>query len=420
MEKEKKYIFLIPSICNIGGAILYLLNKVNYLRSKGWTVDVFYARKDVVLVKDLKEFSENCYPCLNYSIMYYRKKFANKIADEIAIKIGKANGLTVIESCTISLSTWGELIASKNGCKHICFAFEEMFELSYSQQKFVFYKHSRHELAGIRKESVTLMLKGSGLEVDNPESYLALTIPTVMDCPNPYKKELENYDILIGSLGRLDKAFVLPALIEISKYIDTHHNKKIAVVLIGDTKDLKYKRRIIELFKNKAKLIITGEIWPVPRELIKEIDVFVSSAGSATTTVKENRPTIAMSPLTLKPNGILDYTTQNSIFEPEPTNLTVSQLLYEIIDNHYCENHESLNCFSNYWSKFNVLCEQEFSRQVSIAGDHNAPKDYYDVFKIRNAGKRKWVSLYGKLVGTNVFLYTINFLKKHIGTLIKG
>ena len=68
----KRYIFIIPSICNIGGAQLYLVNKMHYLKEKGWDVNVIYARKDIILIKELTQFEANSYPYLDYSIMYYR------------------------------------------------------------------------------------------------------------------------------------------------------------------------------------------------------------------------------------------------------------------------------------------------------------------------------------------------------------
>lgn len=414
------YIFLFSAIGNIGGAQLYLVNKIHYLRERGWNVDVYYGRRGPLLIEELKEFEANYYACLRFSTCYYRDSYVLSQAKHIAerIKNKSGDGQTVIESCTACHGLWGELIAKELNCKHICFSFEELFDLSKSQQDFVYYKYKKHEIAGIRKQSVDMMLKGSGHIIDNPEYYIAYPVPTIGDVPMHISINKDNYDKIIGSLGRLDKGFVWTALTEIRDYIDKHREKKYAIVLIGDTKDNHFKQSIYDLFKGVADLFVTGEVWPVSRDLVKLIDVFVSSSGSATTTAKEFRPTIAISPSTFKPNGILDYTTKNAIFSPEPDKKTIAELIEDILDNDFCKNNPRLGMYENYWENYQETCKKEFERQEEIALE--TVTDYYDIFKIRKTGKRGIVALYGKLVGSTLFETTIDFLQNNIGTLIKG
>lgn len=419
--KSKKYIFVIPSICNIGGAQLYLVEKIRYLLEKGWDVDVIYARKDIILVKELEKFADNCYPFLDYSTMYFRKGFVMKKVKEIANKLnGDKCDTVVIESCTVSISTWCELIAKELGCKHINYAFEELFEMSKSQLKFAYFKHCRHELAGIRKESVPLMFKGSDYDIKNPEYYIACGAFSIDNVPDDRVELLKKYDVVIGSFGRLNKGFVWDAVKEIHKYMVSHSGRKYALLLIGDTKDIGFKNKICELFTNIADVIITGEVFPASLDLVNEVDAFVSSSGAATSTASRGIPTIAISPETFLPNGILNYTTKYNIMAPSPSEKTTSELLEDIIDNHYCETHPDLGMYDKYFESRHNKNWQEFDRQMSIAMDDSHPQRYYDVFQIQLEGKRKYVSYFSKIFGYNAFAKAISIAQKYHGTLIRG
>lgn len=418
---KKRYIFLIPSICNIGGAQLYLAEKIKYLRENGWNIDVIYARKDRILIKDLEIFSPNCFPFIDYSIMYYTQTYAEKGINKIIKLLDiKHREKIIIESCTVSISTWGERIAEKICCKHICFAFEELFEMSKSQLKFAYFKHLRKELAGIRPESVPLMFKNSNYNIENPQHYIAHALSPIGKISDNKVDSLKTYDIVIGSFGRLDKGFVWEALLEIQKYIKSHSGHKYALLLIGDTKDSRFKGKIYKLFNNLAEVIITGEVCPVSLELVKKVNVFVSSAGAATATASHGIPTIAVSPETFLPNGILDYTTEYNILSPKPSDKTISQLIEEIIDNKICEKLPKLGLYENYFENRHNRNWKEFDRQMNIAEDSTYPQEYYDVYKISLDGKRKIAGIYCKIFGFKVFSKTISLIKKYYGTIIKG
>lgn len=417
----KRYIFIIPSICNIGGAQLYLVNKMHYLKEKGWDVNVIYARKDIILIKELTQFEANSYPYLDYSIMYYRKSFVVQKVKEICCKLGDSKYLeTVIESCTVSISTWAELIAKELKCKHIIFAFEELFDMSKSQLDFAYFKHIRHELAGIKPESVPMMFKNSEYRISTPEYYRACPMPSIGKVADNWTEILKSYDVVIGSFGRLNKGFVWEAMKEIYKYMSLHKGPRYALLLVGDTKDERFKQMIRNKFNNIADVIITGEVCPASLDMMKSVNVFVSSSGAAVITSALGIPTIAVSPESFLPNGILDYTTDSSLFVKDPSFKSISELIEDVIDNEYCSTHPKMGIYENYFENMHNNHWAEFDRQVTIALDCIAPQEYYDVFKISLEGKRKWAGIYCKIFGYDFFAKTIAFTSKHLGTLIKG
>lgn len=419
--KRNRYIFLIPSICNIGGAQLYLAEKIRYLKEKDWMIDVIYARKDVIRIKELEEYSVNCFSFLDYSIMYFRKSYAEKRINKIisSLHTGQDENI-VLESCTVSISTWGERIAEKLKCKHICFAFEELFEMSKTQLKFTYFKYLRHELAGIRPESVPLMFKDTKYTIQKPEYYTAYGLSPIENIKDERIELLNDYDIVIGSFGRLDKGFVWDALLEIKKYFISHTGRKYAVLLIGDTKDLIFKNKIYKLFNEIADVIITGELCPVSLELIKKVNVFVSSAGASVLTAAYGIPTIAISPETFLPNGILDYTTKDCLMSKNPSDKSTSELIEDIIDYQICKKLPSLGIYENFYEGRRSRAWKEFDRQMNIALDSTYHKEYYNVYQISLDGKRYIGGLYCKSFGFKIFSKTIKFIKKYYGTIIKG
>ena len=348
-----------------------------------------------------------------YSSLYYRDSFCDYYSSEIANTIKsktELGDLIIIESSTASLCTWCELIASKLRCKHICFDFEEVFPLSESQIDFAYFKHLRHELAGIVPESVPLMFRNSKYKIDKPEYYSAMPELAIQDVPNKFNYELSKYDVVIGSFGRLEKEIVWPSLLGMKEYIELHPEKKVAVVLIGDTRNSEYKNRINGLFTGIADLFITGEVWPVPLSLVKRINVFISSAGSAVGTAIFDIPTIVMSPEKMGPLGILNYTTYDVVLPSKDYECCLLDLLKDILDFDFCNNHESLHMYDNYFSEKKSNDYKEFARQERIALEKR-PIEYFDVFKLKTFGGRFIASLFGKIFGHYLLYHTLVYIE---------
>lgn len=423
MNTKNNYIFIMPSICNIGGAQLYLVNKLDYLRKHNWNVLVLYSRKDVILIKELEVFEEFRFEELQYSTCYYRKSHIAKTVAAVSkcIRNHVTDGFTVIESSTVSNAMWAELLASELKCKHICFDFEEVFTyLSNDQLKFLEFKFRREELYGISKKSVPLMFNNFITISENADySYDARPMPPIQNCDSKYVGELKKYDTVIGSFGRLDKEFVFPTLLVIKEYVLKHTDMNFCVLLIGGTKDKRYKKRIYNEFRNVCDVIITGEMFPVSRALIREVDLFISSSGSAIATAREGVPTITVVPKSIKSTGILNYTTKDFLYSATEQYYDILDLIYLVIDDSYCLKHSDLGLYDNWEVEYNKLSEVVFEKQLIIAKKTNN-SNYYNVTKIKRTGSRGLIAVFAQIIGAKAFHFTLKIARKFKGTLVKG
>ena len=121
----KHYIILTGGIHNMGGSEMYTRNKIIYLKTTGWHVNVFfYNRGEKIYLKELEEFKNNCIPELQNGYYYFNKIQRNSIVDRIYSGID-SNDYVVIESQLIELTYWAELVAFKYGAKSILNCLEE-------------------------------------------------------------------------------------------------------------------------------------------------------------------------------------------------------------------------------------------------------------------------------------------------------
>lgn len=419
----KKYVFLQPSICGMGGAQQYLFQKIETMEKMGWSTIIISAERGEILVESLKKYAKYVVEGLRYSTCYYNRIDQKKMLDEAIKYIAKQDDDELyIESATASLALWGEMIAERIHCRHICFDFEEIFtNLTKTQLEFVDYKHKRKELAGITTMSVPLMFKGYK-EVSPDEAYCYRAM-----CSNPIANvrceltgELTKYDCRIGTIGRAEKPYLIPSLERILAYTNEHPKVRYAVVLIGGAKEPKYAEEAEKLFRNAENVdfFSTGMIFPIPRELVHKIDVFVSSSGSANATARDGVPTIAVSPTTFHANGILDYTTRFAVLPKEEIGFDIKDMLYEVLDKQYCKHHDNLGIYGTI--PYEELADAEYRKQVDFVLSCDAPLEYYDISKVKKEGRAYWIALVARIIGRDCFLTGLKLLEKSNWTLIKG
>ena len=81
---NRKYVILTPEIGNMGGAQMYVENKVKYLRENNWEVCVFYyIYGENYKLPVLTEFKDNCFHDFLYAFYYIPFYERKKILDVI-------------------------------------------------------------------------------------------------------------------------------------------------------------------------------------------------------------------------------------------------------------------------------------------------------------------------------------------------
>lgn len=422
-----KYVFVQKAVCGMGGAQQYLYKKINFLIENGFEVKVIVGVAGEMIIKKLAPY-QNLVEGISISPCFFNRRHQKKIIDQaIQIIQPKEDEDIYIESCTASTSLWCEMIAKRLNCRHVSFDFEEVFHnLTKTQLDFHNFKHLRREICGISVNALPLMFKGYK-EVAPEEAYTynamcSDPMDDITDDPktNNLIEKLKKYDLVIGTIGRAEKPFLIPTLKGILRYIQSKPHLKFAVLFIGGAEQKKYENEAAKIFSNvkNADFFCTGSIFPIPRSLAKMCNAFVSSSGSASSTAREGIPTVAISPITFGANGILNYTTRYSAISQEEGNLTIESQLTEIIDNNFCQTHSNLGLYDgiDLAKDYQIQC----NRQIDFVVNNTSPLEYYDVSLVKKEGKIALVALAARIVGKGLFLWALRLLEKSNITLIKG
>lgn len=338
---QKKYIIIIPSIINMGGAQMYVRNKVVYLQENGWKVDLISAQSGKVYIPELRQF--NCIiPELCFDYYLFSKKKREHIVDSLVGRILDYDyDDIVIESTCIPACTWAEVLAERCNARHLAYLLQEDNTLTTeTEQQFVKFKFDRRELASIADPSAYNIFA----------SFSPISMQQSVECRLPaYCSNVEEdihsewidiikaikYDYLIGCLSRLDKPFIMPAVNDFICFAEAHSDKQMLLVMMGGApegsnfeKDI---RKIVSKVEN-VELIVTGYLFPVSIKLLAMFDAFFSSAGSAAVCMRTGIPTVSYDCNDFKPIGVLGRTTKHSLFRDDselPLNLC--SLLDEIV-----------------------------------------------------------------------------------------
>lgn len=321
--KNKLYIFFVRSIVNIGGAEIYTRNKFIDLKKREYDVLVFSTKRGCCYIEELKQFNGLIFQELANDPFLYTEKQRNKITDFILKKIGDVSLYeeVMIESQTVQLSVWGEIFAKKINASNFCFFPDDRFaQLFPSTADFLKYKLKRKELVGIAPQSLCLLFKGN-YDIQEHEKYnLRFYCSNSIEECNDFKlniPNIENYDIIIGSITRLEKVctpFIMDNMLEFAK---ENKDKKILFIFFGGSS----KKKLEKFYKKKMSkqknldFILSGTMYPIPLQLVKQVDLFIGVSGAVGATTREGIPTMAIELETGKPLGIFKYNTNSNQYK---------------------------------------------------------------------------------------------------------
>lgn len=402
----------------MGGGQQYYRNKVLAMEELGFEVNLISCDKGTVYINELKRFEKNIVNEMRYPPFCFTKKTIERTLKKISSIVGNCDETTIIESVNPATSEWAELFAKRNKCKNITFLLDEGFEVSRSEQSYFDFKLNRNELSGMDNSTLKLLFdKFNILENDKNPVFDATCTNVVEDVLIPTKL-VDNslYDCTIGIISRLEKAFVIPTLIQLKNFAQKHSDKKIRLLIIGGTDSPKITKKIVKLFRNikNLKLSITGYIYPIPYKLLKTIDVALSTAGSAIiTAVDYDIPTISIDTFSGEAIGILDYTTKELMYKENVSNSKdLEEYLNDILFEQFCRKNKRLGMSG---SKQHNIFIQEMKRQLAFS-ESNKIREYFDINCIQPANKKyKMYRFIGKVFGPKMLYFLhIKVLKKVI------
>lgn len=334
---HKLYIVLTQSIINIGGAEIYARNKYSYLRNAGWDCLVVSTRQGNIVIDDLKRFKTSIIKELRFGPYLYSPSQRKKLMKTLVSILPDTTiyDEVIVESHSLTLSLWGEMLSKEISAKHLAFLLEEHCDLDTQKYDFLKFKHNRGELAGINRQSLKLLFRPYG-ELPDDKSYylLAHCTNSVEEIPDSKWDKIPDAQYNIGSIGRLEKPYLQSVIKDITEFVDEHPDSTFNIFFIGgETNGSAITNQIYSIFFNhrNVKVYITGFIYPIPLSLINRIDVFMSSAGSVRVSENAGRFTIAYDSNDLQPIGLYGYTTDNSLFRDSEPKTTGKEWLDKIL-----------------------------------------------------------------------------------------
>ena len=149
---------LTNALGGLGGGQFYVRNKVLWLQEHGWDVFVYESSeggRDVsIVIPELQQWADNNIPALFYPPSYHNHQIQEKVIKQVMGCVSKKYDTIVVESNTIPLSLWGEMVASRLSARHIVFLIGECVKINTAGiYEFYKNKHRRNELFSINAQA---------------------------------------------------------------------------------------------------------------------------------------------------------------------------------------------------------------------------------------------------------------------------
>ncbi|MCI6715981.1 MAG: hypothetical protein MR485_00550 [Mollicutes bacterium] len=300
----REYILIFDIANIVSGAQIYYRNKIKYLEERGWKVIVLPTDTGKLFIKSFQKYTKKSYFFVHKMPYIFNKRQIKKFLENLCENIQEADDI-IIETGTDYTSYWGELIAKKLNARHIVFFLDEKNDrVNRFTAPFFKFKYERNELASISEKSLNYIFSPFFNTKESTEHVLsAYCSNSISDEKNIDEELLPHGDYIIGSIGRLDKSFVNNIIEGIIKFADKYNKKEIVAYFIGGASNERENEIKNKLESKGIKCYVTGYIWPIPLELIKKIDIFVSGAGSSRISAKVGKTTIDMDVINNLPRG---------------------------------------------------------------------------------------------------------------------
>lgn len=377
------------SIVKVGGAEIYLRNKCNFLTKQGWAVCIFSYDQGKVIISDLREFEPCIIRKLSFSPIVFSRNERQRVLDEICRRLKpQSDDEIVIESNNFLVTLWAELLAERLEAQHLVYELQEdSFIHSPGLLDFLRFKYERREFAGITVNSLKNFFSPYFEVPESNRYFLRAYCSNSIEDTDVGMFALPPADVTLGSLGRIEKPFVHSAVNDIMCFVARNPELTFNVVFIGGERNGHHRERAIRKSLGKypnVRVYITGLLFPIPAKLLYSVDVFLSSAGSAFATANLGIPTISYDANDLQPIGILNHTTQNSIFRgPNEPPVSAEKLLSEIlIQKKYPKQIRPM-----------VKTDFDFSSHLDFVSQMSPKREYYDFKDYTYSRKEKLTRL---------------------------
>ena len=386
MSNNRCYILLTNALGGLGGGQFYVRNKVLWLQEHGWDVFVYESSeggRDVsVVIPELQQWTDNNIPALFYPPSYHNHQIQEKVIKQVMGCVSKKYDTIVVESNTIPLSLWGEIVASRLFARHIVFLIGECVKISTEGiYEFYKYKHKRDELFSINAQAYKNLFQDfCEIQDSDVRFFYAGCHNEVVDIRNEQLDKLPDADYTIGHFGRY-KPYYSEMLKQINAFALNNGNKSINLVMLGvDAKRLQQEAVLDCVTASNVSFCFLGACDKIPKSFFEKCDVVIASAGCAVISSEHINAVVTMDVAECKPLGIYRYTTLDRTYKSQDAigdSRNLEELLYDVLISKEYLKKEML--ISPNLKVFGP----EYQENIALSKEHTL--EYFNTHSLSNA-----------------------------------
>lgn len=401
MKIENSIYFIVTKSMNVmGGAELYAIRRAKYLEETYNCKVIFLLQESVeeksFWKKELEAFNVIITEEMRNPILFYSKKYISNITNNFLNEVNKKN--IFFETHTIHLSIWAELFAQKlKGLNVLYFLNDSSVKNKYGfypTLSFFNYKLENKEMIGLSKTLLSRIFKKNIEKEYNQYVNIAfseneLPLNSIFSKSKFNIKYKKKYDLVIGTVARLEKIYIRFMVEEVIKFSKEHKEAKICLLIGGDTPnksvqgfydDMYFKNSKFKKMTSNLEIIHLGYIHPLGKDFFSSLDVFIGQGTAVINSISQRKSTIVMEDRKLT-NGFFGLDTDLFAYSNKPGTHDLKDLLKKILkDRTYLKRTEvsGYNLFLNEYEE--KACFKKFDNYISLI---EAPSSYKIQFKQR-------------------------------------
>lgn len=337
----KKYI-LLGDVFGIGGWQLYGDARITYLTEKG--IEPYflccYQKEEDIKLAALKSCAKmSRFEFLRAPNMQDRRKVQRVLEQVKAFVDCRPGDEVFVESTSITLSLWGEMIAQALHGTHFAYLLQSHIEnVPQAQLAYFDFKYSQQLLGGMSTKTLPDLFQGHR-EIEPGREF---GIPATWKSPLCESGEYDDMlaqlrgcvgeeGKIIGYFGVLDKPHFALLCDYIGQYAGRHPECRFAFLSVGSSKDGSAEKRQLAVQSAHCVCVNIPQLYPVPRQVFRAMDVCISSFGSSMVSFRSGAPTLRLlNDVEIRPHGVMGITLKTAPYVECPP---CEESLDELMDN---------------------------------------------------------------------------------------
>jgi len=375
-----------PRVSGMGGAQLYALRRIHFLKKKGiYAMLLVTDDTNFILEKQFGDVSILVHKDLAKPVFYYSDQDRDNIIQSICSELHIFSQNLVLESHSLRLSIWCELIAGRLKCKHIIYPLNETSITSWEfnpVKDFFIWKQDRTELLGASKPSLRVILGRYYRE--SKAVYINIGFDpneiTAISCPN-ILGYFDKDSFKIGTISRLSKPYIEVLLNEVGWVAANNPLVNFTLIGAGDDVDGEIREKLTKKFPSKQNMsiVFTGYLNPLGQDFFQGLDIYIGMATSVINSAALKCASITVDPITSLSAGFFGLTSKDTMFASREELRPIRYWLQKAITDTSLIEEARIAGHKHFLEEYNN--ESCMTLIQSLIGQSNRSKDYFSFNK---------------------------------------